>query len=249
MANFFTKFATSAAFAEIAAADKPLVNERKMVGDGVNYEAARAVLDATCLPDGEYPEGDISSVYFDTPNLDFLAEKENGDNLKSKVRLRWYDGGTGAIPAFLEIKLRIGAAREKFRKRLSVDAAWAASAPLAAADNGFVTLIADAARDWEFGAAIPRGITPVLCISYKRRRYVCPFTGSRVALDCGIRGARYNTAFFDSPDTVFAPEIVCEFKNDTGSIPPWVRTLQGNGFQLRSFSKYGKLTGHARHSF
>ena len=229
--------------------DAPLVNERKMVADGVNFEAARAALDSFCLPDGEFPEGDISSVYFDTPDLAFLAEKENGDNLKSKVRLRWYDGGSGEIPAFLEIKLRVGAARDKFRFRIRADAETLASAPL---DGGvFPALLAEAARGWgELGAAVPPGLMPVLCVSYKRRRYVCPFTGSRVALDSGIHSGRRSAAFFATPEErLDAPEVVCEFKNNTLEMPPWLRALQGNGFRLRSFSKYGRLAAYARDGF
>ncbi|MCL1910339.1 MAG: VTC domain-containing protein, partial [Kiritimatiellaeota bacterium] len=214
-------------------------------------------------PDGEYPEGDTSSVYFDTPDFRFLGEKDDGDNFKTKLRLRWYDVGVGTagngrsggqnkaaesggaeverkvIPAFLEIKLRFGAARDKFRKRITIDAARAATA--IPGDGFFESVAAEAARDWEPCAMIPPALPAMIIISYNRRRHICPFTGSRVALDTRIRAERFNPAFFTAPAPVAVPDTVCEFKNNTLATPPWLRALEANGFRLRSFSKYGTL--------
>ena len=55
-----------------------------------------SLLDARCHPDPHYPRGHVRSLYFDTPDLRFLAEKSDGDFLKTKVRLRWYGADAGA---------------------------------------------------------------------------------------------------------------------------------------------------------
>jgi len=233
----------------------PPVNERKMVAPGVNYNAARDTLDAVCLPDGEFPEGDISSVYFDTPDFRFLSEKNNGDNLKTKFRLRWYDGAantSASIPAFLEIKTRFGSARAKFRKRIGISAEHVMNS---VPGDGFFERVAEETwREWarEFSGdaagafpAPPSSLHAMLVISYNRRRHVCPFTQSRVALDSRIRAERINPDFFPDTAPVALPDIVCEFKNNTQSLPPWLHILDANGFRLRSFSKYGALCASA----
>jgi hypothetical protein len=40
--------------------------------------------------DPKYYHSPIFSLYYDTPGLRFYGEARNGDYLKTKVRLRWY---------------------------------------------------------------------------------------------------------------------------------------------------------------
>ncbi|MBR1609174.1 MAG: VTC domain-containing protein, partial [Kiritimatiellae bacterium] len=96
--------------------ERGIANERKFAGDALAQPLVVAMLDAALPPDGLHPADRVNSVYFDTHDLRGLAEKENGDNLKTKIRLRWYGrpGETaGDVPAFLEAKHRVGAARRK----------------------------------------------------------------------------------------------------------------------------------------
>jgi hypothetical protein len=89
------------------------------------------------------------------------------------------------------------------------------------------------------GGDVPRHSIPILCISYDRRRYVCPYTGSRVALDSGIHADRANGQWIPSVAVGRLSHTVCEFKNQGGPPPPWVHALYCAGFRLRSYSKYG----------
>ena len=75
-----------------------------------------------CLPDPVYPEAIVYSLYYDTPALDSYHEKVDGDFIKTKCRLRWYDPDLSADPAlrtaYLEIKHKIGQGRRKTRVRV-----------------------------------------------------------------------------------------------------------------------------------
>ena len=67
--------------------------ELKFTIDGRNVTAVRRWLSSICRPDPLFPRGVVNSIYFDTPELHHLREKINSDYLKTKVRLRWYEGG------------------------------------------------------------------------------------------------------------------------------------------------------------
>ncbi len=62
---------------------------------------------------GEY---EITSLYFDTKDLRSFREKQDGDNLKSKIRYRYYNDDRNG---FLEIKKRMDKYVHKNRYRLS----------------------------------------------------------------------------------------------------------------------------------
>ena len=217
-----------------------LVNEVKFAGDETLAGQALALLDAVCLPDGEYPEGQINSIYFDGPARISLAEKVDGDNLKSKVRIRWYGRPAGAdgaeIPVFIEAKRRLGAARRKARVAAPAPARWIAETPLDD-DRLAAFLYRHAAA---LGEEIPLNLAPVLCISYARRRYLCPQTGSRIALDRAIRADRINPRQFPVAAPVRLDRAVCEIKTRGRPLPGWAEALYRAGFRQRSFSKYGE---------
>ena len=63
--------------------------ERKFFILPRNIGFAYALLRQICRPDGEYPEGQVNSLYFDTPDLDQYVRSAAGDFKKDKVRLRW----------------------------------------------------------------------------------------------------------------------------------------------------------------
>ncbi|MGI5870287.1 MAG: VTC domain-containing protein [Kiritimatiellia bacterium] len=218
----------------------PLVNERKFVGSGALADFAFALLDARCLPDGEHPLGHVNSIYFDSHDLHSLGEKLDGDNLKMKIRARWYgcpeESTDSEIPVFIEIKCRLGSARDKVRSRVSAPGRWLGRTPLD--DPSFPAFLYHHAA--ALGYPIPRHWVPSVCISYDRRRYRCPLTDARVSIDWGIRADRFNPTLFPFVAPARLPETVCEFKSPGGEPPPWAESLHRAGFRLRSFSKYGE---------
>lgn len=216
-----------------------LVNERKFTGPSGSLPFVLALLDSRCLPDANYPVGHINSVYFDTIAKRSYWEKANGDHLKMKVRLRWYGlpaEQSGDIPAFLELKYRIGSARRKVRLDLTLDADWLCRTPLS--DPSFLDFLA--AHESDLGEPVGTDWAPTACISYDRVRYDDPLGGSRVAVDWNIRAERFNETIFPWAVPVALDEVVCEFKNKGGHPPSWAEAMAGAGFRLRSFSKYGE---------
>ena len=222
----------------LASQEPDLVNERKFVGDARDLPFVLALLDARLLPDRYHETGHINSVYFDTPDLRAWAEKANGDNLKRKVRARWYGrpGELGAeTPVFLELKHRIGSARRKGRIEVSAPTDLLLRAPLS--DPGWPALFAAHAE--ELGEPVGPEWAPVCRIEYDRVRYNDLENGSRVSVDWNVEGFP-NEEIFPWAAPVALDALVCEFKNRGGAPPRWSEALQRAGLRLRSFSKYGE---------
>ena len=215
----------------------PLVRERKFVSDRADPSAAAALLRAWAAPAPEFPEGGLESVYFDTPGLDAWLQKANGDAVKRKVRLRWYRGPapSGRRAAWLEVKDRIGSARDKVRHRAECDAAWLESAPLS--DAGWPALLAQISA--EAGFPVGDGLFPTVAIRYRRSRFVCPATGSRLSVDREIACPRANAALLPFAGPLGSPCTVVEAKSADVWDWPFGADLARMGFRIESFSKYG----------
>ena len=221
--------------------DLPLVRECKYVAERGDPLAAAAILEAWSAPDPGYPEGELESVYFDSPGLSSWREKADGDAFKRKVRVRWYRGSRpgpdGTIPAYFEVKDRICAARDKKRARFAWDAAFLESAPLE--DPGFARLLAAGAKAADAEDLALSALVPVVSIRYRRRRYVCPATGSRLSLDSRIRCPRANGAVLPFAGPLESGAVVVEAKSDEVRSWPFGPSLLRAGFAMRSFSKFG----------
>lgn len=217
-----------------------LVNERKFSGSVLTLPRAKAILDLWCEKDSQYPVNRINSIYFDTFSSQSYDEKANGDNIKLKLRCRWYGTkeeleGKEKIPLFIELKHRLGSARRKERFDVEVDAKWISNVLLSSMElQDFIY-----EKACEIDGCIPRNWVPVMCICYDRIRYVCKVSQSRVSLDYNIHVNRINKDLFPNIDSIKLDDIVCEFKNKGGTPPPWAYEMQMAGLRIGSFSKYG----------
>ena len=215
-----------------------LVNERKFVGESLLLPFVLSLLDARLQPDPLHRTGHVNSVYFDTPGLRAWAEKANGDNLKRKVRARWY-GRPGDLsattPVFLELKHRIGSARDKTRVETAVPADLLVRAPLS--DPAWPALFA--AHAPLLGEPVGPDWSAVCRIEYDRVRYTDPESASRVSVDWNV-SAVPNAERFPWAAPVALDAVVCECKNGGGAPPRWAEALRNAGLRLRSFSKYGE---------
>lgn len=223
----------------LASQEPRLVNERKFVGDLRDLPFVLSLLDARLLPDRYHETGRINSVYLDTPGLRAWREKDDGDNLKCKVRARWYgrpeDLAGPETPVFLELKHRIGSARNKVRAEVRAPTDLLLRAPLA--DPRWPALFAAHAE--ELGEPVGPEWSPVCRIEYDRVRYNDLENGSRVSVDWNVEGFP-NEERFPWAAPVALDALVCEFKNRGGAPPRWSEALQSAGLRLRSFSKYGE---------
>ena len=199
---------------------------------------AYALLRQVCRLDKEYPEGQISSLYFDTPDLDQYEKSTSGDIRKEKVRIRWYgkiDNSQGTIPVFLELKSREGLASSKQRQRLLVPVQNLELARLGAGIIDKTTLINTIAR---FGHYPDKPLRPIILITYGRYRFNEILTGIQVSLDYGIRS------------TMVAPELgfgerklrlfggIIEIKGPTMELPVTLRRMKSLDIDWSRFSKY-----------
>ncbi len=223
----------------LASQEPDLVNERKFVGDVLDLPFVTSFLDACLLPDRDHAANHVNSVYFDTPGLRAWREKDNGDNLKRKVRARWYGRAeelrTPETPVFLELKHRVGSARHKVRIAASAPTDLLLNGPID--DPAWTDLFASHAA--ELDEPVGPDWAPVCRIEYDRLRYDDPENRSRVSVDWNVEG-HPNTTLFPWALPVSLDVLVCEFKNRGGTPPRWSEALFRAGLRLRSFSKYGE---------
>jgi hypothetical protein len=213
--------------------------EAKFVGPAELEGQVLAWLRHVCLQDPSHPEATVFTLYYDTPELAAYHEKAGGDFVKTKLRLRWYDPELAADAAlraaFLEVKHKVGSGRRKPRARLELPRGVLDRAAL---DHPlFAEVLARHAA--ALGERLPAALQPAAVVEYRRRRFVCPFTLSRICLDTEIRLGRVNERLLPRLGPAAAGAIVLEVKDGGREPLPWLAALYAAGIRRRSFSKYG----------
>jgi hypothetical protein len=220
--------------ASAATAEAGLERELKFVLPEARGASALALLRALCRPDQKYPPMVVSTIYYDTPTLQLLAEKLDSDYLKLKVRLRWYGlsgPGTGSTASFLEVKKRIGGFRDKARVETAHKDAWLDTVSL---DDPALLRVLELAAP--LGVPLPMPLMPVLLLRYSRHRFLEPVSRTRVSLDLDIAAVHGRRGAFHG-GTI--PAAVLEIKGEVDDLPPALRPLVHLGARRTSFSKYG----------
>lgn len=215
------------------------VCERKFSGEVTALDRVIAVVGAACAPDDKFAEGVVNSIYFDTPSLLSYSEKANGDNLKTKLRVRWYgrdDALPKEVPVFVELKRRIGGARDKERIETTAPRDLLLDAPFEGSE--LRDFIMSALKDIDIPS--PLSWFPSVLISYSRLRYYDHPSQSRVSIDWDIRAPRFNGHLFPTGHPIHLDSMVCEYKNDLGAPPPWAEEMRRCGLRFGSFSKFGE---------
>ncbi len=196
-----------------------------------------------CKDDGEFPQGIISSVYYDTIDWNFLQEKLNSDFLKTKYRLRWYqniDSLEYSPEAYFEKKNKIGHSRQKKRIVFPMNEAIKNSSYL----NGeFFTQLPLQLCSTEI---VPtRSILPVFEIRYHRYRFVDTFSDARLAVDYGIHIPRINPFMMKKHRKDPLSMGVFEYKSSHQNLPDWLHGVSFFGCKKDSFSKYSNCYEHS----
>ena len=200
---------------------------------------AYTLLRQVCRKDSEYPEGQINTLYFDTPDLDQYTRSASGDLRKDKVRIRWYgniDNSQGTVPVFLELKSRQGFASSKQRQRLLVPAQDLQLSRLGAGIIDKTTLINTVAR---FGHFLNKPLRPIILIIYWRYRFNEMLTGMRVSLDLGIRSTMVAPELGYCEGELRLPGGIIEVKGPTVELPVTLRRMKLLDIDWGRFSKYG----------
>jgi len=220
---------------------------------------ALALVRRTCRRDGAYPEEQINSLYFDTPELDEHQNSLAGEFAKSKVRIRWYgeqhDPHESAGPAaqtssavpgvsvWLELKQRRGLASTK--QRCAIDVAAGMLEPQALS-RGIVPVGMLVCAMAGFGFFSAKPLRPVIAISYWRLRFVEPRTGFRVAFDSQVRSTVIMPGIGCGERGLELPGVVIEVKGPSAELPACLGQLRDLGSSWTRFSKYSSsLDAHA----
>ncbi len=186
------------------------------------------------VPDKNAKNGkySICSLYFDDAFDTALREKEDGNAVHTKFRIRTYDGEDKFIR--LERKTKRGVVTEKHSSRID-------ETQLDAILKG-----ESIAEEWEcFGLVsemYTKGFKPAVSVRYDREAYVMPQLGVRVTFDMNVDSLPplKNTLFGETLGGIPAisrNSIILEIKY-TDRCPAFIRKCCANtGMQL-SVSKY-----------
>lgn len=190
--------------------------------------------------DALHPRGLVSSIYYDTPRWEHIAEKRASERRKAKVRLRWYaDLETGAPVgrAFLELKLREGPLRQKVRLETELSAVEVARTPLDAPCLRDLPrrLLEQSGVSTEHVSA---SLLPAFEVEYARHRFTEVESGARLCVDHHIRVSRANPRRLPPPRRAELAEAVLEVKGARADLPARLSSLSAEGLRRGSFSKY-----------
>jgi hypothetical protein len=209
--------------------------EQKFLFTPYHLAFVREHLARVLRPDPSYDEGQITSIYYDTPNLDFYWEKRASEYLKTKVRLRWY----GRIApseeeqnCFLEVKTKVGGTRQKIRYDMSLP-----KNALLSYDLSAPALRAATAVLLQHDDVLPQPLLPMIVVQYHRQRYVDPLTHARIALDTNIWCPAVNQLFIPGLPPVPVEGCVLEVKGSERDLQSWMGPIK-RYVQRDAFSKY-----------
>jgi len=216
----------------------PPEHELKLALPALQAASVVIWLRARCLPDPRYPDGRVTSIYYDDRNMTRLREKINSDFVKQKVRLRWYSHpATGALfdPAFVELKRKVGGRRFKTRVPLDLPVASLAAphAPSSLLRQALATL--RNAGHW-----VDTDLQPFLQIGFRRHRFIDPCSGSRISVDSHISGASVNAGMLPQSNPAPLAHAVVEVKGPRATLPASLAFLRHMGCRPESFSKYAR---------
>ena len=191
----------------------------------------------TCQADAVFPANRVFTIYYDSPDRQFLQEKVNSDYLKTKVRIRWYtalDTSDNSASSWLEVKQKTGAVRQKHRICLPYSGQWFREIPLHDV----------ALRTLPEHFLLPQGIAcqamlPVYALRYDRYRFYDRITRARMCVDSQLAVFKINRQLFQAVPPLSIQDAVLELKGSGNVIPPSLRHLISMGWCMKtSYSKY-----------
>lgn len=204
-----------------------------------NIGFALAFLRQVCRPDREYPKDRVTSLYFDSADLDEYIRSASGDFRKNKVRVRWYGRVSEKdviTPVYLELKSREGFASSKQREKITVPSESLYTHRLG---RGIVdkTMLNNTLAKFGYFAEAP--LRPVIAISYQRHRFQEIQSGVRASFDYDISAAMIAPELGRHESRIHLPSAVIEVKGPTIELPVTLRRMKFLDTDWSRFSKYG----------
>lgn len=206
----------------------------------------------------------VNSLYFDTPQYQFLQQRISGSANRFNMRVRAYGDGTKG-PYFLEIKHRNGIAGVIKKYRATAQAhEW----PMILTDPGYRVPDSDSKKERTnkelfLRLALAYAIEPKILTKYQRRAFFSTVDEyARVTLDANMQCRRqtecdtvsqYDMINYDN-ETIYSNNthsdagVVLELKCPVGDVPYWMLDLIKQ-FELKQmgFSKYANSTLVSHH--
>lgn len=213
--------------------------ERKFALSPAYIGLAYTFLRQICRPDKEYPADRVTSLYFDTADLDQYEKSAAGEFRKNKVRIRWYSSDIqeqAEVPVYLELKSREGFASSKQRQKFMVPKQALNPANLYKGILDKTTIIQTLAS---WGYFLEKPIEPIILISYRRYRFSEMQTGTRVCLDYDIRASVVKPELGRQGCEVRLQGGVLEVKGPSIELPVTLRYMRMLDVDWSRFSKYG----------
>ena len=121
-----------------------------------------------------FPDRKINSIYFDTDDLDYFKDGEEGTTPRIKVRYRWYDN-EGFFNGYVELKKKYSFYSIKNRHKLKIYSNYDLRKKIIKITIKF--------------------LNPTLRVSYKRKYFV-DTKGNRYTLDTNISYSSLSESFF-----------------------------------------------------
>lgn len=206
-----------------------LREERKYPLSAAQALAVRGILEGALPRDPDYPDGTITTCYYDTPDLSAYWESADGAWGKAKLRLRWYgDPVDPSAGAWLERKRRAGLQSGKTRVRVSptgLDLGEGLRLPTRSE-------LADMLRALDVTPSST--LEPTAVLRYERRRWRDRTSDLRVSLDTVMRAAWPQPRL----SWIAVPQGgVLELKS-TDPLPSRLRALSRFGLRRSAHAKY-----------
>ena len=183
-----------------------------------------------------YGEGEVCSLYFDTPDFRVIRHSIEHPAYKAKLRLRSYGVPDDETTVFLELKEKLGETVYKRREPMTLKAAKAFVSRNEFSSDSQIVREADWLRRSE------GGMMPMIYIAYRRAAYLAVsnpnlritfdrnvvFRRNDLRLEAGVRGER-----------LLEKNVILEIKNGL-AMPLWLTSaLSATSSLPSSFSKYG----------
>src|SRR5918996_741170 len=191
--------------------------EQKFVFNAAKKDVLLDWLEFHFERDSSFYFGPIVTLYYDTPSLSLYGQVRNGDYLKTKVRLRWYQKHfppeQRSVSCYMEIKQKCGTRRYKQRQPQTLEPGCLTG------DIFSQPAILEAPYELAELHVFARNVlVPILLVEYERFRFIDPVSGSRISLDSRITCSRANSAYLADAPLAWATDVL-EIKGDLDELP------------------------------